>query len=77
MKDARSYGKKCGVSIKATYLTTGDHDLVAILEAENGDNVAKFALGVGTYGNVRTKTVRGVDRGRAGKIHRRAAATAK
>ena len=58
MKDAQEYGKKCGVTIKQTYLTTGDYDLVTILEAENGDNVAKFALGVGAHGNVRTKTAR-------------------
>jgi uncharacterized protein with GYD domain len=41
-----------------TYLTTGDHDLVTILEAPDGSNVARFALGVGEYGNVRTKTAR-------------------
>ena len=58
MSDAREYGKKVGVEIKDVYLTTGDHDLVAILDAPNGDNVAKFALGVGAHGNVRTKTAR-------------------
>jgi uncharacterized protein with GYD domain len=58
LKAARDYGKKCGVTIKATYLTTGDHDLVTILEADDGGNIAKFALGVGEHGNVRTKTAR-------------------
>ena len=58
LKAARDYTKTCGVTIKATYLTTGDHDLVTILEAPDGGNVAKFALGVGEYGNVRTKTAR-------------------
>lgn len=58
LKAARDYAKTCGVSIKATYLTTGDYDLVTILEAADGGNVATFALGVGEYGNVRTKTAR-------------------
>jgi uncharacterized protein with GYD domain len=56
--DARAYAKKVGVEIKEVYLTSGDHDLVAILDTPNGDNVAKFAMGIGALGNVRTRTVR-------------------
>jgi uncharacterized protein with GYD domain len=56
--DARAYAKKVGVEIKELYLNSGDHDLVAILDTPNGDNVAKFAMGIGALGNVRTKTVR-------------------
>ena len=56
MKDARSYAKKVGVKIKDVYLTCGDHDLIAVLDAPSADNVARFALGVGAHGNVRTKT---------------------
>jgi uncharacterized protein with GYD domain len=40
------------------YLTSGDSDLLYILDAPDGDSVAKFALAVGAQGNVRTKTVR-------------------
>ena len=58
MSGARDLAKKVGVEIKQVYLTTGDHDLLAILEAPNGDNVAKFALAMGGVGNVRTKTAR-------------------
>ena len=54
--DARSYAKKVGVEIKQVYLTAGDNDLLAIIEAPSADNVARFALGVGAHGNVRTKT---------------------
>ena len=54
--DARSYAKKVGVEIKQVYLTAGDHDLIAIVEAPNPDNMARFALGVGAHGNVRTQT---------------------
>jgi uncharacterized protein with GYD domain len=68
MGDARAYAKKVGVEIKDVYLTTGDYDLVAILDAPNGDNVAKFALGVGAHGNVRTKPARAWTEAELGKF---------
>ena len=55
---ARDLAKKVGVEIRQLYLTTGDSDLVAFLDASNGDNVAKFALALSSYGNVHTKTSR-------------------
>jgi uncharacterized protein with GYD domain len=55
---ARDLAKKVGVEIKQIYLTSGDSDLVAILDAPNGDNVAKFALTISAQGNVRTRTAR-------------------
>jgi uncharacterized protein with GYD domain len=55
---ARKLAKKVGVDIKEMYLTSGDADIVAIVETPNGDNVAKFAMAVGAQGNVRTRTVR-------------------
>jgi uncharacterized protein with GYD domain len=54
--DARSYAKKVGVEIKTVYLTTGDYDLIAVIDAPNAENIARFALGIGAHGNVRTKT---------------------
>jgi len=55
---ARKLGKKLGIDIKELYLTSGDADMVAILETPNGDNVAKFAMAIGAQGNVRTRTAR-------------------
>jgi uncharacterized protein with GYD domain len=55
---ARELAKKVGVEIKQVYLTSGDTDLVVIVDTENGDNVAKFALALGSQGNVRTSTAR-------------------
>jgi len=55
---ARDLGKKVGVDIKQLYLTSGESDLVAIVETANGDNVAKFAMALGSLGNVRTRTAR-------------------
>jgi uncharacterized protein with GYD domain len=55
---ARDLAKKVGVEIKEVYLTSGDSDLVVILDTPNGDNVAKFALALSSLGNVRTRTMR-------------------
>jgi uncharacterized protein with GYD domain len=55
---AREMAKKLGVDIKALYLTSGDSDLLAILETSSGDNVAKFAMAAGAQGSVRTRTFR-------------------
>lgn len=55
---ARDLGKKVGVEIKQLYLTSGDSDLVAIVDAQSGESVAKFAMALGTQGNVRSRTAR-------------------
>jgi uncharacterized protein with GYD domain len=55
---ARDLGKKIGVDIKQVFLTTGDSDLLLVLETANGENVAKFALALGMAGNVRTRISR-------------------
>jgi uncharacterized protein with GYD domain len=55
---ARELCKKLGIEIKQLFLTTGDSDLLAIVEAADGSNLAKFAMMLAGQGNVRTKTVR-------------------
>src|SRR5215213_11271918 len=55
---ARDLAKKVGIEIKEIYLTSGDNDLLIIVDTPNGDNVAKFALVLGSQGNVRTRTAR-------------------
>jgi uncharacterized protein with GYD domain len=55
---ARDLAKKVGVEIKQVYLTSGESDLLIILETASGDNVAKFALALSAQGNVRTRTAR-------------------
>ena len=55
---ARDLGKKLGVEIKEIYLTSGDADVVIIVDTPNGDNIAKFAMALGAQGNVRTRTAR-------------------
>jgi uncharacterized protein with GYD domain len=55
---AREPANKVGVEIKQLFLTSGDSDIVLIVDAPSGDNVAKFALLLGSLGNVRTRTSR-------------------
>ena len=55
---AKDLAKKLGVEIKQVYLTSGEHDLLLIVESASGDSVAKFALATGALGNVRTTTAR-------------------
>jgi uncharacterized protein with GYD domain len=55
---AKALAKKLGVEVKQVYLTSGEHDLLILVESPSGDNVAKFALATGSLGNVRTTTAR-------------------
>jgi uncharacterized protein with GYD domain len=55
---SRDLAKKVGVEIKQIFLTSGDSDLLIIVETANGDNVAKFALALGMLGLVHTRTCR-------------------
>ena len=54
----RDLAKKVGVEIKHLYLTAGGSDLVLFVDAPNGDNIAKFALALGSAGNVHTRMSR-------------------
>lgn len=55
---ARQLGKRMGVTIKELYLSAGESDLIALIEASDPNGMPKFALALGSAGNVRTKTVR-------------------
>ncbi|MER8801062.1 GYD domain-containing protein [Mesorhizobium sp. M0998] len=47
-----------GGSFKAFYLTMGDCDMVAVLEAPHDAVLARFSLMLATGGNVRTRTLK-------------------
>ena len=55
---ARELGKKLGIEIKQIFVTSGESDVLAILETANPDNIAKMAMIIGGQGNVRTRTAR-------------------
>ena len=47
-----------GGAMRDFYMTTGDHDMVIIIEAPDATAVAKALLRIGSKGSVRTKTMR-------------------
>jgi uncharacterized protein with GYD domain len=55
---SKELAKKMGVEVKQAFLTSGDSDLLVIVDTPNGDNVAKWAMALGSQGNVRTRTCR-------------------
>ncbi|MCP3472199.1 GYD domain-containing protein [Bradyrhizobium sp. CCGUVB1N3] len=55
---AKALARKVGVEIKEVYLTSGTHDILVVAEAPLGDHITKFALALGSLGNVRTSTSR-------------------
>jgi uncharacterized protein with GYD domain len=55
---ARELAKTLDIEIKQVFLTSGESDLLLIVETPNGDNMPKFAMAIGALGNVRTRTVR-------------------
>lgn len=55
---ARELARKFDMDMKEFYLTMGQYDAVAVSEAPNDEAAAKFALAVGSLGNVRTTTLR-------------------
>jgi uncharacterized protein with GYD domain len=55
---AKALAKKLKGEIRKFYMTTGAYDILLILEAPDDEAAAKFALSVGSGGNVRTTTLK-------------------
>ena len=51
-------GPLMGVHVKQFYMTAGPWDFVAIVDAKDDESMAKFALTINGFGNVRTETCR-------------------
>lgn len=58
VQNGRNLAKKFGVDIKHVYLTSGDDNLMFLVDAPNGESVAKLALSISAKGNVRVSTSR-------------------
>ena len=55
---ARQALSDMGGEMKELYMTMGGYDLVVVSEAPSDDVMAKFALKIGSLGNVRTTTLK-------------------
>jgi uncharacterized protein with GYD domain len=60
--------EKAGGIMIGGYYTFGEYDLVIIIEAPNDEAVMSLMLKVGSYGNVRTKTLKAFTAEEAMKI---------
>ena len=65
---AHSLAASLGGSVVSAYVTSGQYDVVAILDMPDGDAMAKFALSVGARGQARTTTVRAYPHDEISKI---------
>ena len=59
---------KYGVTIEQVYWTVGAHDLVAFMEASDVESLSAFLLELGSVGNVRSTTMRALDRDEMSQI---------
>lgn len=65
---AKKLLKDLGGELKEFYLTMGSYDIVVVADAPSDEVAAKFALAVGSLGNVRTTTLRAFPEGEYRKI---------
>jgi uncharacterized protein with GYD domain len=59
---AEEHLQRYGGRFERLYWTVGPYDLVAIIEAPDDESATAFLLEVGSWGNVRTTTLRAYDR---------------
>ncbi len=55
---ARQLASTLGVELRDFYLTMGDYDMVAVVEADDDSAAARFALAIGSGGNVRSTSLK-------------------
>jgi len=54
----RALAKKAGLTMKESYWTLGQYDVVAVFEAPDDESMTAFSLSVAKLGNVKTQTLR-------------------
>ena len=54
----RELAKKFGASMRQLYWTSGQYDLVAVIEAGDEESANAFGLSIGAAGNIRTEMLR-------------------
>ena len=56
---AKRLAKDCGLKFRDFHMTIGQYDGILTVEAPDDEAVARFALALGSAGNVRTTTLKG------------------
>jgi uncharacterized protein with GYD domain len=55
---ARQDAESLGITLREAFLTMGSYDVVLLLDAPDGETLAKFVLKIGMRGNLTTETLR-------------------
>ena len=58
MEAAKKLAQDLGGEIKTVYMTQGNFDLAFIADMPNDEKVASYVLKIGSFGNVRTTTLK-------------------
>jgi uncharacterized protein with GYD domain len=64
----RDMAKKLGITVRETFWTLGQYDVVAILEAPDEAAMTALGLSIGALGSVRTQTLRAFSGEEIGRI---------
>ncbi len=59
LRAAKRLATDCGVKFRSYHMTLGQYDGIAAVEAPNDEAMARFALALGSAGNLRTTTLKG------------------
>ena len=62
LEAAKKVAKSAGAEIKSFYLALGSYDIVLTVDAPDDQTAARLVLSMGSLGNVRTDTLRVLDR---------------
>ena len=65
---AKEVAKKLGVNMRDIFWTTGECDMVCVLEADDEASLSAFSLATAMQGNVRTRSLRAYSAGEMDKI---------
>ena len=68
LEAVRALAKKVGATVKESYWTLGQYDVVAIIEAPDEAAMTSLGLSIGALGNVRTQTLRAFTAAEMGPI---------
>ena len=65
---ARDAAKELGITYRDGWLTMGEYDVVFVLDAPDGNTMAKFVMRIGMAGNLSTETLRAFSESEADDI---------
>ena len=65
---ARDAAKELGITYREGWMTIGRYDVVLVLDAPDGNTMAKFVMRIGMAGNLSTETLRAFSESEADDI---------